>query len=200
MKLASLTRKSLRTLPALTAIIVVTIASGCSAGCSASVHFSTNGNTYHHHGVSFKIPNGWSRLTDLTTQANAGNAIWSEGFAPESGSNLVGITAYATKLAITEKNADTYAPDIAAAIKRTFASGSGRVLAGPARAAIANMIGYRFQTTYVGSGGETLASSLFLVWNGHTEYFFNCQHGAGASESADIERGCKTITSTFKLG
>jgi hypothetical protein len=201
MDIASLARKLARALPTVTVIAVVTIATGFSAGCSASASTgidNTNG-TYHGHGVSFKVPDGWGRLTGLTTQTNTGNEIWSEAFAPESGSNLVGIAAYATTLAITKKNADKAAPGVAAAIKNLFTSDGGSVLSGPTRAVIGDLAGYRFETTYIGKNGETFASDLFMVWNGHTEYYFNCQHKAHDSHRAAIERGCKTITGSFKV-
>ncbi|MBE3087912.1 MAG: hypothetical protein IMZ71_02190, partial [Chloroflexi bacterium] len=152
MRIESLASKVRQATPAVTAIILVTIATGCSAGCSASVsvgHEKTGG-TYRGHGVSFKIPDGWRRLTDLTTQASAGNEKWSEGFAPRSGSDLVGITAYATKLAITDGNAGRYAPDVTAAIKNLLAPTGGSVVSGPTLISISGMAGYRFETAFNG--------------------------------------------------
>jgi hypothetical protein len=61
------------------------------------------------------------------------------------------------------------------------------------------MAGYRFETTFPAEGGETLDGDVLMVWNGHTEYFFNCQYRTNGSRKAEIKRGCKTIESTFKL-
>jgi len=199
MTLESLVRKARQTAPAVTAIILVTIAAGCSG--SISVGHEKTGGTYSDHGVSFTIPDGWKRLSDLTVQTKTGNERWSEGFAPASGYDLVGVTAYATKMVITPKNAARNAPQVAATMRNLFAAAGGSVLGGPTVTSMRGMAGYRFATTYPGQNGETLDSRLLLLWNGHTEYYFNCQHRTkNGSRSAEVERGCRTIENSFKLG
>lgn len=201
MNLESLTRTLRRAALITTAIVLVTITAGCSAGCSASVsvgHKKTGG-AYHAHGVSFKIPDGWGRLTDLTSRSGTGNEIWSEGFAPKSGYDLVGITAYATKLTVTPENAGKHASVVAAAIREFATSAGGSVLKGPIVITMRGMAGYRFEAIYDSESGETLTSRMLLVWNGHTEYFFNCQYRKNGTQGAEIKRGCRTIESTFKL-
>ena len=202
MTLVSLARKARHVAPGVTAVILVTIATGCSAGCSASISIgkSKTGGTYSNHGVSLTIPDGWRRLSDLTVQTKTGTELWSEGFSPRSGYDLVGITAYETQITVSEKNVQSSKQQIAAAMKNLVAAGSGKLLSGPTVTSIKGMAGYRFEITSTGQAGETLDGQLLLVWSGHTEYFFNCQHRARGSLSAEIERGCKTIESSFKLG
>ena len=201
MTLGSFARKARRAAPGVTAIMLATIATGCSAGCSASISVGRDkaGGTYSNHGVSFTIPKGWRRLSDLTIKTKSGSEIWSEGFAAEPGYDLVGVTAYATKIVVTRKNAKKVAPQVAATMRNLFAAAGGRVLNGPIVTSLRGMAGYRFETTFPGQSGDMLESRLLLVWNGHTEYFFNCQHRAGSSLSAEIEHGCGTIESSFKL-
>lgn len=183
--------------------VLLALAMGASValttGCSVSIgSYKKTGGTYHAHGVSFKIPYGWRRMS-LTKQTETGNEIWSESFGPRSGSDLVGVTAYATKFVVTQKNAAERAPDVAASLKDTLTSAGGILLDGPTLTAIGDMAGYRFETAFPGENGVTLQSRLLMVWNGHTEYFFNCQHAKGSPRNAEIKRGCETITSTFKL-
>jgi hypothetical protein len=201
MTLESLGKKLRRVAPAVIAIILVTTVTGCSAGCSASVSIGNKktGGTYSGHGVSFTIPDGWSRLKSTTTQAQTGSEIWSEGFSHESSLDLVSVTAYATKVAITHENVDENAPNAAAAVKNLFESSGGSLVSGPNSATVGDMAGYRFETTFPGDSGETLESVVLMVWDGRTEYFFNCQHQANGSQKAEIERGCKTITNSFKV-
>lgn len=202
MTLESVGRKLWRIAPAATAIVVLTIATGCSAGCSASVSIGDHktGGTYSDHGVSFKIPDGWSRMSDQTARTKSGTELWSEKFAPVSGKDLVGVTAYATKLSITEENAESNAADIAAAVANLFAASDGTVLSGPTVTTLSGMAGYRFETTFRSQSGKTFNSRLLLVWDGHTEYYFNCQYRTNGPRSDEIKRGCTTIESTFKLG
>ena len=201
MTLGSIARKSWRAAPAVIATVLVVFATGCSAGCSASVSFGhvKTGGTYSGHGVSLTIPHGWSRLRELTLRSKTGTEIWSEGFAPQSGSDLVGITAYATNVAVTRRNSDRYAPKVTAAIENLAASSGGRLLSGPTPTVIDGMAGYRFETTLAEEGSATLESRMFLVWKGQTEYFINCQHRTRSSIGAEIERGCNTIKNSFKL-
>jgi hypothetical protein len=202
MTFKSLARKLRRATPAVAAIVVIVTATGCSAGCSASVSVGEKktGGTYRGHGVSFTIPDNWSRLSKTTTKAETGNVIWSEGFSPGSSVDLVGVTAYATKIAITKKNVDNNAPKVAAAIRSLLEPAGGRLLDQPKSTAIGEMAGYRLQTTFPGQDGETLQSNVLMVWKGHTEYFISCQYQTNGSRKAEIERGCKTITSSFKVG
>ncbi|MGD0165803.1 MAG: hypothetical protein ABSC51_00735 [Gaiellaceae bacterium] len=201
MPLEPVVRKLVLTVAAATAIFLVTIATGCSAGCSVSVSIGhkKTGGTYHDHGVSFKIPKGWSRLARLTTQTKAGNEIWTAGFAPRSGSDLVAVTAYATNVTVTGANVARYAQPIAAELCNLVTSTGGTVLSGPTLTSAGGMPGYRFQTTLRGNSGEKLKSWMILIWNGRTEYFFNCQHEAQSSSATEIERGCTTITNSFRL-
>src|SRR5665811_1689248 len=102
-------------------------------------------------------------------------------------------------MCIRDRNADKVAPQVAATMRNLFAAAGGRVLSGPIVTSLRGMAGYRFETTFPGQSGDKLESRLLLVWNGHTEYFFNCQHRAGSSLSAEIEHGCETIESSFTL-
>lgn len=201
MTFASIGKKFWRIAPAATAIVLATIATGCSAGCSASISIGSHktGGTYSDHGVSFKIPNGWRRMSEKTVQTKTGSELWSESFGAVSGYDLVGVTAYATKVVITQKNSERNAPRAAAAVENLFASAGGSVVSGPTVVTMRGMAGYRFETTFPDQSGAMLESQLLLVWNGHTEYFFNCQYRTNGSRSAEIKRGCKTIESTFKL-
>jgi len=200
MTLELFVRKLVRAAPTMAAIVSVTIATGCGAGCSASIstHSDKTGGTYNKHGVSFEIPDGWRQMR-LTKQTQSGNEIWSESFGPKSGLDLVGVTAYATKVAITQKNAAEHAPYAAASIKDILTSAGGTLLEGPTLTAIGDMAGYRFETAFPEENGATLESRLLMVWNGHTEYFFNCQSRAHGSRSAEIERGCDTIIKSFRV-
>jgi len=197
----SLLGKLRRAVPAVAAIVVVTIATGCSAGCSASVSIGhkKTGGTYSGHGVSLRVPDGWVQSAKTKTTAETGNEIWSQGFGPASGVDFVAVTAYATNVAVTQKNADKYAPKVTVAVKSLVKSAGGTLLSGPKSATIGDMVGYRFETTFPAKSGETLDGDVLMVWNGRSEYFFNCQYQANGSRKVEIKRGCKTIESTFKL-
>ena len=47
------------------------------------------------------------------------------------------------------------------------------------------------------SGGTPLESTLVYVFDGTTEYYFNCQHTRDTA--AEIQRGCDQIMRTFKV-
>jgi hypothetical protein len=201
MALTSLGKKFSRVAPAAAAVVLIMIATGCSAGCSASVSIGKHktGGTFDDHGVSFKIPDGWRKGGKASYGTQTGGELWSEGFGRHSGHDMVIISAYATKVAITKGNSDRYADAVASAIKGLFAAAGGTISSGPTSTILGGMAGYRFEGSLPMNAGDSLASDLALVWNGHTEYYINCQHVVGGSNSADVARGCTTIENSFKL-
>ena len=201
MALSSIVRKLLRVAPAATAIVLITIATGCSAGCSASISTGGHktGGTFSGHGVSFQIPDGWRRFGKASYSTETGGALWTESFAPKAGRDAVIISAYTTKVAVTRDNSDQYASTVASAIKGLFAAASGTVNSGPTSTVMGGMAGYRFEGSMPVDTGDSLVSDLVLVWNGHTEYYINCQHVVGSPPSAEAERGCETIIKSLKL-
>ena len=201
MTLRSIAGKARRAVPGVAAVILVTLATGCSAGCSASVSIGheKEGGTYSDHGISLKVPDGWMRKSGASHKSKTGDEKWSESFAPASGDNLVSLTVYSTNVAITKENAEGHAPQVAAVMKNLFASTGGKMVSGPTETSLKGMAGYRFETTYRGESGTTLDSQLLLVWDENTEYYFNCQFEKNGSRRAEIERGCNAIESTFKL-
>jgi hypothetical protein len=187
-----------RVLPAaLTATVIAVLV--LTSGCTVSTGSKKTGGTYHGHGISFKIPDGWRRANKASYQSEIGTEIWSEGFAPAAGNDAVLVTAYSTHVAITRANADRYASAVSSAVSRAFESAGGTVSSGPTSMTMGGLPGYGFETSLPVKDGGTLESRLALVWKGKTEYYVNCQHEVGSNRTSEIERGCKTITSTFKL-
>lgn len=198
----SIAGRARRAVPGVAAVILVTLATGCSAGCSASVSIGheKKGGTYKEHGISLKVPDGWKRDSKVSYTTKTGNEIRSEGFAPAAGENVVSVTAYSTKIAVTQKNAEAYAPHVTAVMKNLFAAGGVTMLGDPVVTSLTGLAGYRSEITFPSSSSSaTLDSRLLLLWNGHTEYYFTCQFEKNGSRSAEIKRGCSTIENSFKL-
>jgi hypothetical protein len=199
MALDAIAAKSLRVVSTAVACALAVLSVGCSASCSVSVGGKKTRGTYSGHGVSFTIPDGWSRLKEMTKKVQSGNEIWSEGFAPASGSDLVSVTAYETNVTVTEANADSIRPEVKSWIENLLAGGDGTLVSGPTQISKAGMTGFRFETTFSSNSGEPLESTQYTLWDGNTEYFIGCQHRSQGSYGDEIERGCATIVDSFEL-
>jgi hypothetical protein len=199
MTIQSQSRKLRPVITTLAAIAVAIGLAGCSASCSVSVGGEKKGGTYSEHGVSLTVPDGWLRVKS-TTEANAGNELWSQGFSPaRSGKDGVILTAYQTNVAITPENVDQYASQVADVYAGLVRAAEGTITSGPGSATVAGLAGYTFESSVPAEEGS-LESRIVMVWSGKTEYYLNCQHVAGSPRTTEIENGCNTIIDSFKVG
>jgi hypothetical protein len=173
------------------------------------------------HGVTFSYPQSWLHEPG-TFQFQAGNARWTEFFAPVPAAttppadpsqpappptlpptgpqnDLIAVASYRTNVSITKKNLARYRPLIKLFVQQLTTQAHGRLLSGPARTTMARLPGYRFQITAVLQDGTTVESRLVLVFKKRTEYFLNCQHVQDGPLAAEVEAGCDQVMSSFRL-
>ena len=187
-----------RTLQLATVAVVLVVTTAVLPGCG-----SNNYRVYNGHGVSFHYPRDWRTLTSNGINAQSSSGLWTEMFGPNaSGStaDIVFMTEFRTSVPVTDKNLAASAGSVTASVARVAQAAGGALLAGPTEMKMGGLPGYGFRMRAITSRGRKSASRLVIVWNGKTEYFLNCQHLVSGTRGKEIERGCKMIVASFKLG
>jgi hypothetical protein len=176
-------------------VLVLVVSASVLAGCMS------NQKTYEGHGISFHYPKSWERAKFAGLSAKNASGVWTVAFKPSSSkADMVFLTEYRTPVAITKQNRATYSEDVASSVASVAEQAGGSLLAGPALVSMDGLPGYGFRISATTVSGLSSESRVLLVWNGKTEYYLNCQHVVNGKFATEIERGCKVIISSFKLG
>lgn len=177
-------------------VLALAVLASVLAGCGTS-----NEKSYESHGISFHYPKSWKRAKFSGLSAQNASGVWSEAFKPRSSSkaDMVFITEYRTPVAITKKNRSSYSDDVASSVASVAKQAEGSLVAGPTLVSMGGLPGYGFRISAKTVSGLSSESRILLVWNGKTEYYLNCQHKVDGRFATEIERGCRTIESTFEL-
>lgn len=85
------------------------------------------------------------------------------------------LTVYRLPAAITENDIASFEEDVRIVTEQVFEAGGGRLLDGPARVTVGGLPAFTASGTGVTPSGTRVRSRVNLVFDGTTEYFFNCQ-------------------------
>jgi len=107
------------------------------------------------------------------------------------------MSAYTVGLEVTDKNIASVQPEVASTLKGLAEQGGGSVTSPIKVEATAGYPGFSQELTVKTPSGQEVASTLWLFFNGKTEYFMNCQYVP--ADQATMIAGCQTIRSTFKV-
>jgi hypothetical protein len=179
------------------AVIAFAVSAWTLSGCGSTE--KKGSNVYKGHGVSFRYPHGWRQLKP---HGLGQPGLWTVMVAPSSspGADLAFLTAYRTPKVITRKNLASKKPSITSTVAGAAQESGGALRSGPTPITMGGLPGYGFKITIVASENRPSASRLVLVWKGKTEYFLNCQYLTKGVLGAEIERGCRMIVASFRLG
>lgn len=189
-----------RLLPVSIAVAVLAVSVGTLSGCGAAkTKDSRASHVFSGHGVSFRYPNNWRQIKP---KGLSGRGLWTVMVEPSnsSGADIAFLTEYRNPRAVTKKNLAAQTPGITSVVAGVARRAGGALLSGPTPIAMGGLPGYGFRISAIASEKRPSSSRLVLVWKGKTEYFLNCQHLTQGVLGGEIERGCKTIIASFKLG
>ena len=178
------------------AVAAFAVSTGALSGCGATA--KKGNHLYVGNGGSFRFPRDWKTIKP---QGLGGHGLWTVMVAPpdSSGADVAFVTEYRTPRTITKKNLASKKPGITSTVAGVARQAGGALLHGPTPITMGGLPGYGFRiSAKVKSHPST--SHLVLVWKGRNEYFLNCQHLAKGMLGAEVERGCRMIIASFKLG
>ena len=185
----------------LVSVLALAVLVGALAGCGSS------DREYKGHGISFRYPRNLAPAESRGVNAKTSIGLWTEMFSPTAAAKDPGTTAdiafiteFRTSFAISKESLAANSGSISASVARFARQAGGSLLAGPTKVTMGGLPGYEFRISAKTIRGRSSASRLVIVWKGATEYSLNCQHLVGGTRAAEIERGCKMIVGSFKVG
>lgn len=196
-------KKSTQIAAVVGACAIAFAAVGCSSSSttsspSSAASSAVPANTLTANGVSFQYPEAWVERDDLTTSAQAGNEIWKEAVGPAgSETDLAIMTGYTVNVEVTKENVDSLKSQVETTMTDLAKQANGSVTSPVTVQETAGFPGFTAQIAVKTQSGQPVESTVWLFFNGKTEYFLNCQYGPTAKE--DMFPGCEQMRSTFKL-
>lgn len=190
------------------AVGIVALVATTAAGCSSSS--STSGNsqspsstapsmattTYAANGVTFQYPDDWAQK-EQSGGKNTGNLVWTQSFGPEaSKSNLATVSEYTVNLDVTSENVAALKSQIETTIADLASQAGGSVTTPVSVESTAGFPGYTAKVAVKTPDGTAVDSTLWMFFNGKTEYFLNCQAVPEAVQ--EMAAGCDVVRQTFK--
>jgi hypothetical protein len=153
--------------------------------------------TYDENGVTFEYPGEWDEFpAEASATSTGSNELWSATVGPDK-TNLVNITAYQLNIEVTAENLDTIEGELDGVIQDVVGQAGGEITAGPDQDEVAGFPGYTYTWEDVEVDGEPKDSSAYFLFNGDTEYFFNCQFSAETEE--EVLAGCDQVLGSFSV-
>ena len=171
------------------ALLGVALLFGCGGGAGGDT-------TFEGDGYSFSYPGDWEQR-EGSGAPGVGNKISSVAFAPEAGGNGLTLSVYRLPVAITEDNIASFLGQVRTATQQIFQAGGGQMTEGPTRVTVAGHPAYSASGTAVTPSGTPVRSRVNLVFDGETEYFFNCQFTSDHAE--EMLQGCSKALESFQV-
>lgn len=153
--------------------------------------------TYDENGVTFEYPGEWDEFpAEASATSTGSNELWSVTVGPDK-TNLVNITAYQLNIEVTAENLDTIEAELDEVIQGVVDQAGGEITSGPDQDEVAGFPAYTYTWVDVEVEGEPKDSSAYFLFNGDTEYFFNCQFSSETEE--EVQSGCEQILGSFSV-
>ena len=153
--------------------------------------------TYRSNGVTFEYPAGWEEFpAEAAATSTGSNELWSATVGPDK-TNLVNLTAYQLNIAVTEDNLDSIEAELDQVIQGVVEQAGGEITDGPTADEIAGFPAYTYTWEDVEVDGEPKDSEAYFLFDGDTEYFFNCQFSDDVAE--ELQAGCAEVLGSFEV-
>lgn len=152
--------------------------------------------TYDSNAVTFDYPADWDEVeAEASATTTGSNELWNVTFGPDP-TNVVNLTAYRLNIEVTEDNLDQIQGELESVISGVVADAKGEIVDGPTATTLAGFPAFTYEWNDVDVNGEPRDSDVYFLFDGTTEYFFNCQY---SNESrSDIQEGCQIVLNTFR--
>jgi|GEM_PF-1158924 len=165
---------------------------GVETGTSGYIGSTT---TMNSNGVSFEYPSAW-QLTETSGGAESGNALWNQNLAV-SEADFAAITAYQLDQEVTGANLGQAQDEFATTLDQLAAQANGAVTTPLTPEGTAGLPGLTGQISVQTSTGLPVDSTIWVFFDGSTQYFINCQYQQ--AEKTQMLAGCGLIRDTFKV-
>jgi hypothetical protein len=169
------------TLPLLGAIALLL---GTAANADSEKTFDADGI-----GITFKYPSSFKPIRKITFQKSAGSSAAARGAVALDSVNLIIVSRYNLRLAITSTNLGRFKGEVDSVI----GSLAGRPVSGR-RVTYGGLPGYAYRISL--TKPTRVVSHMAVLFDQATEYLINCQ--STAAKRTDLEAGCRTALGTLR--
>jgi hypothetical protein len=152
--------------------------------------------TYSGSGFSFDYPKGWSQIKDLTFESSTGNAVSNQAVGVTQRDAVI-LAIYRLRVPVTSANLSQIKPEVDRVLQQLAQQAHGAVTQPASRVTVDGLPALRYGLATTIQGGSRVNSRLVFVFDGTTEYFFNCQHTADRAD--EIESGCDQVLASFTV-
>lgn len=148
------------------------------------------------NGVTYKYPSSWQPQDGLTTGAQQGNRVWQQAVGTDS-TNLAILSQYDLGQEVTAENVEQLQADVTTTLEGLATQAGGKTTSPVTLETTAGYPGFTQTLTVQRPTGEQVDSTIWLFFNGKTEYFLNCQYVS--AQQTETLAGCNTIRTTFAV-
>jgi hypothetical protein len=151
---------------------------------------------FDRHGISFAYPEGWTGIAIEPIATTVGEPLSRDAVGMD-GSNFVLVSRYRLAIPVTDANFEDHRDALTLEWGQAVEQG-GASLTGPAETIeVDRLPGLRFEAVGIDRRGRPSVSTMVLVFDGHIEYFINCQRTE--ERAREIEAGCDRVLETFRV-
>lgn len=187
-----------RTLSVLAAVTLSATALGaCSNSSTTDTQSPTSEfNVMAANGVTYEYPKSWQAQPSVSTGAEQGNRAWKQAVGPDATSVAI-LSQYNLTAEVTAGNLEQFREEVATTLQNLATQSGGATIGPVTPESTAGYPGFTAALTVKDATGQVLNSTVWLFFDGTTEYFLNCQYAP--EQQSELIPGCNTIRDTFTV-
>ena len=151
--------------------------------------------TYRAHGISFKYPAGWHQEI-MPASAGFGAWRWASAFGPGPEGDIVIAAAGRLNISVSAANIGAVSSQLTPPVRRFYQQDGGVLQVGPQQITMGGLPGILFQGTGTLPDGTPVEATRIYVFEGTTEYYFNCVNTLSATRQ--VQAACGELIRTFE--
>jgi hypothetical protein len=140
-------------------------------------------------GITFTYPSSFKPIKKLTFARTAGSSAVARGAVALDSVNLIIVSRYNLRIAITAQNVQRFKHEVDSVIGKL----AGKTVSGR-RVTYGGLPGYEYRISL--TRPTRVVSRIAVLFAGATEYLINCQ--STAARRAELEAGCRKALSTLR--
>jgi hypothetical protein len=173
------------------ALLATAVVAGCSGNASVSENSDSGSARFERQGfdITFRYPASLKEADDLIFGSTAGSADAGRAGVGINKANVILVSRYELRRPVTTANVD----GVKAEVDGVIESLAGKRVPGR-RVDFGGLPGYAYRVPLGSPSGGV--SRLYVLFDGHVEYFFNCQ--STPETRVELDGACDEALSTLE--
>ena len=150
--------------------------------------------TYRAHGISFKYPAGWHQ--ESIPASAVGTWRWVATLGPGPEGDIVIAAAGRLNISVSAADMEAVSSQLTPPVRRFYQQNGGVLQVGPQQITMGGLPGILFRGTGTLHDGTPIEATRIYVFDGTTEYYFNCLNTVSATRQ--VQAACGELIRTFE--